>query len=280
MVANIGLLLAGAALAAAAGVNRSLPLPPGTRTLKVLASLATDTAVTGTAAVYGINDNENANGGLGCRAYYGDGSTNDGWPSISQWVSFNYIWQVNYNSIQNSCSQYGVPNLSNDEMNDLENAINDIANQFNIDHRFILAEILTESSGCVRVPTTGGPATGIWNPGLLQDFDGYYTCNCNTYNGVYNEYGETCGVVDPCPADTITNMIREGAVGTDNGVGLSFLINAAEAQGAHDAQVFYVASEWYNQGEYSPNVGGSLNANCYAQKVAQWLTGCTNPVSC
>lgn len=200
MVAKIGLLLAGAALAAAGGVNRSIPLPPGTRTLKVLASLATDTAVTGTAAVYGINDNENANGGLGCRAYYGDGSANDGWPSISQWVSFNYIWQVNYNSIQNSCSQYGVPNLSDDEMNDLENGINDIANQYNIDHRFILAEILTESSGCVRVPTTGGPATGIWNPGLLQDFDGYYTCNCNTYNGVYNEYGETCGVVDPCPA--------------------------------------------------------------------------------
>lgn len=200
MAAKFVLLLTGASLVAAGGVNRSLPLPPGSRTLKELASQATNVAVTGTAAVYGINDNENTNGGLGCRAYYGDGSANDGWPTISEWVSFNYIWQVNYNSIQNSCGQYGVPNLSDDEMNDLENGINDIANQFNIDHRYILAEILTESSGCVRVPTTGGPSTGIWNPGLLQDYDGYYTCNCNTYNGVSNQYGETCGVVDPCPA--------------------------------------------------------------------------------
>ncbi|KAM0259871.1 hypothetical protein ACHAQJ_003116 [Trichoderma viride] len=279
MATKFALLLAGASLVAAGGVNRSIPLPPGSRTLKSLASQVTDEAVTGTAAVFGINDNENVNGGLGCQAYFGDGTTNDGWPSLSQWVSFNFIWQVNFNSIQNSCSQFGYPNLSDDEMNDLENGINTIADQFNIDHRYILAEILTESSGCVRVQTTGGPATGIWNPGLLQDFDGFYTCNCDTVNGVPNEYGETCGIVNPCPADTITNMIREGAVGTDNGLGLSSLINAAQSSGATDAQVFYVASEWYNQGEFSPGVGGSLNANSYASKVAQWLTGCTNPVS-
>ncbi|KAK4508541.1 hypothetical protein PRZ48_002280 [Zasmidium cellare] len=280
-MSSIALLLAGASLALAGGVNRSLPLPPGSRTThKGPTPLATDEAVTGTAAVYGINDNENSNGGLGCKAYYGDGSSNDGWPNMSQWVSFNYIWQANYNNIQGSCSQYGVPNNSDDEMNDLYAAINNVADQYNIDHRYILAEILTESSGCVRVPTTGGQSTGIWNPGLLQDYDGYYTCNCETYNGVSNQYGETCGVVSPCPMDTIQNMVREGAVGTSNGYGLSSLINFAEGQGASDAQTFYVASEWYNQGAYTPNVGGSLNANCYASNVAQWLTGCTGPAGC
>lgn len=92
-------------------------------------------------------------------------------------------------------------------------------------------------------------------------------------------------------------MIREGGVGTNNGYGLSSLINFAEGQGASGAQTFYVASEWYNQGacEYfltisslteltvftdTPNVGGSLNANCYASNVAQWLTGCTGPAQC
>lgn len=74
-------------------------------------------------------------------------------------------------------------------------AINNIADQYHIDHRFILAEVLTESSGCVRVPTTGGEATGIWNPGLLQDYDGYYTCNCETYNGVSNQVSRRILVV-------------------------------------------------------------------------------------
>ena len=85
---------------------------------------------------------------------------------------------------------------------------------------------------------------------------------------------------DTLAVGTITNMIREGAVGTDSGLGLSSLLNDAESQGASDAQIFYVASEWYNQGEYTPNVGGSLNAKCYASNVAQWLIGCTGPVSC
>lgn len=67
------LLLISAPLALAGGVNRSLPLPPGSRTThKGPTPLATDTAVTGTAAVYGINDNENSNGALGCRAYVRD----------------------------------------------------------------------------------------------------------------------------------------------------------------------------------------------------------------
>lgn len=38
---------------------------------------------------------------------------------MDQWVSFNYIWQVNYNFIQSSCGAYGVPTNSDDEMNNL-----------------------------------------------------------------------------------------------------------------------------------------------------------------
>lgn len=69
MFSVIPLLVAGASLAAAGGVNKSIPTPAASRTFKQDATQATDAAVTGTAAVYGINDNENTNGGLGCQAY-------------------------------------------------------------------------------------------------------------------------------------------------------------------------------------------------------------------
>ena len=124
MAAKSTILLIYETLAAAGGVNRSLPQPLGSsRTVQGLASRAANVAVTGAAAVYGINDNETSNGGLGYQAYYGDGSSNEGWLTISQGVLFNYIWQANYNNIQSSCGQFGVGNFSDDEMNDLHNGL-------------------------------------------------------------------------------------------------------------------------------------------------------------
>lgn len=70
MFSSIALIVAGSSLAIAGGVNKSIPTPPGSRTVhKGPSPLATDASVTGTAAVYGINNDENTNAGLGCKAY-------------------------------------------------------------------------------------------------------------------------------------------------------------------------------------------------------------------
>ena len=80
--------------------------------------------------------------------------------------------------------------------------------------------------------------------------------------------------------DTITQMIREGAVGTDSGDGLATLINDAQSQGASGAQTFYYAARWYNSGEDTPPIGGDLSnggsTNTYASDIANRLTGWTD----
>jgi len=152
-----------------------------------------------------------------------------------------------------SCSQYGVPNDSGPEVGAIYDGIQAIAAQSKLDHRLILAVIMEESSGCVRgkqalcvviqnrqqkltkqtVPTTTGPYR---NPGLMQDFEGYYTCNHGGGN-----------VDTPCPTNTIKQMIREGAVGTDTGDGLTSNINTAQTRyGCSGAQCFYMAARLYN----------------------------------
>lgn len=123
--------------------------------------------------------------------------------------------------MQNSCSDnYGLANDSGDEVGAIYDAIQSVAQQSGVDHRFILATMMQEvsrgsnlakgpqvvdrssqSSGCVRVTTT---ANGYSNPGLMQSFEGYYTCNDNT-----NIEGDNYEVRDPCPTDYIKGMIRE-----------------------------------------------------------------------
>jgi len=70
----------------------------------------------------------------------------------------------------------------------------------------------------------------------MQDFEGYYTCNHGGGN-----------IDNPCPTNTIKQMIREGAVGTDTGDGLASNINTAQANyGCSGAQCFYMAARLYN----------------------------------
>jgi hypothetical protein len=91
-------------------------------------------------------------------------------------------------------------------------AIEQVAATTGVDHRFILAIILQESGGCVRVPTSN---YGVRNPGLMQDHNGYYTCNSDLTDEI--DY--------PCSQDTITGMVSEGTAGTDDGDGLANCIN-------------------------------------------------------
>ena len=68
-----------------------------------------------------------------------------------------------------SCAAWGVPDNSDDEIATMKSTIQSIATTSSIDARFILAIIMQESSGCVRVITT---QYSVFNPGLMQTHNG------------------------------------------------------------------------------------------------------------
>ncbi|KAL8796514.1 MAG: hypothetical protein Q9195_001188 [Heterodermia aff. obscurata] len=139
---------------------------------------------------------------------------------------------------------------SGDEINDIKTAINSVSASTGVDARFILAVIMQESRGDVRVGTT---SVDHANPGLMQSHQGV---DC---------IGQT-----PCPASVITQMIQDGAGGTSSGDGLE----QALAGGTQAIDV-YKAARIYNSGSLDPS--GNLATNgatpCYASDVANRLIG-------
>lgn len=192
----------------------------------------------------------------------GDGSTSDGWPSMDSWVSsFDEMFDSNKPLMASGCSNLGDgANDSDDEINDLYNAIKSVSASSNVDARFILAIVMQESKGCVRVHTTN---YGVRNPGLMQSHNGQGTCNPGT-------------PVSPCPADEITQMIKDGTMGTADGDGLQQLLaQAASEYKASGAQAYYLAARMYNSGSINAdgNLGDTSATACYATDVANRLLG-------
>ena len=155
-----------------------------------------------------------------------------------------------------SCGQFGQADDSDSEIDAIHDAIEQVAAQTFVDHRFILAVVMQESGGCVRAPTTN---YGVRNPGLMQDHDGAGTCNDG-------------GVQNPCPNSEITEMIQEGSAGTDSGDGLAQCINESNSG---DVSAFYKAARIYNAGSLAAS--GGLEApgatRCYCSDIANRLTG-------
>ncbi|PYH40714.1 uncharacterized protein BP01DRAFT_307574 [Aspergillus saccharolyticus JOP 1030-1] len=227
-----------------------------------LASRATNAVVSVSGlAVATLNGTDGSGAGQDVYTLYsGDGSVADGWPAQSSWVSFDDMWKANKPTIMESCTQFGVPNNSANETQTLYESIQQVAKESHLDHRFILAIIMQESKGCVRVDTTN---YGVRNPGLMQDHDGTGTCNDN-------------GVVqNPCPRSEILQMVRDGAIGTAAGDGLASLINQ---QGKTDVSAFYRTARLYNSGSISDaaNLNVGVGTACYATDVANRLTGWVN----
>ena len=159
--------------------------------------------------------------------------------------------------METSCQVvYHTPNNSDDELDDLRSAINKIAEETLLDHRFIFAIIMQESGGCVRAPTTD---YGVRNPGLMQDHNGEATCNEG-------------GILKPCPKDLIEGMIRDGTAGTEDGDGLVQCLNDS---GKEDVSAYYIAARCYNSGSVAKS--GALEqgvaTHCYASDVANRLMG-------
>ncbi|EON67522.1 hypothetical protein W97_06890 [Coniosporium apollinis CBS 100218] len=199
------------------------------------------------------------------RTYGGFGTVANGWPDYNAWVSnFDEMFNNNRGVMRGSCSQFGVPNNSEAETNDIYAAIKQVAGETGLDARFILATMMQESNGCVRAPTTNW---GVRNPGLMQDHNGAATCNEN-------------GVQNPCPRNTIIQMIRDGAAGTPYGDGLKQLVAKT---GASDVSKYYKAARMYNSGSIAAggNLGQGGATHCYASDIANRLTGwVTVPRTC
>jgi hypothetical protein len=75
------------------------------------------------------------------------------------------MWTNNMAIISISCTQFSEDNNSDQESADVKSAIQSVAQSSGIDERFILAIMMQESKGCVRVPTTD---YSVENPGLMQ----------------------------------------------------------------------------------------------------------------
>lgn len=169
------------------------------------------------------------------------------------------MWETNKPSIATSCAQFNQANPSDDEIANLHEAIQQAASQTFVDHRFILAIIMQESKGCLRVPTTNW---GVNNPGLMQDHGGSGTC-----------YG-----VNPCPKESILQMVLDGTAGTEGGDGLATLLDKhipLAGGGGDVAQGYYKAARAYNSGSVaaSGNLQDGGATPCYASDVANRLTG-------
>ncbi|KAI5297299.1 hypothetical protein KEM55_004894 [Ascosphaera atra] len=189
--------------------------------------------------------------------YTGNG---DDFPSMSDWESYEDLWNGNKDLIQSSCSTWSVPNNSDTEMQNLHDEIQSVSTSANIDPRFTLAILLQESSGCVRVPTTNN---GVTNPGLMQSHAGTGTCNDGSGN-----------VQTPCPKSEIHQMIADGVTGTSGGDGLKQILDEYGPK-PYVAKSYYRAARVYNSGQLD---GEDLNDGfdstaCYVNDIANRLTG-------
>ncbi|KKO99572.1 polysaccharide deacetylase family protein [Trichoderma harzianum] len=220
----------------------------------------------GTGTGSGSSGSGGGSGAITCTSkqfFTGDGSTAAGWPAESAWASFDNIWNANVNNINNACQNngWGVPNNSAQETSDLHAAILSIASASGVDSRYILATVIQESKGCVRVPTTQGFFS---NPGLMQDADGSHTCWISENNGVV-----------PCPNDEIVGMIQDGTQGTvaGGGDGLQQLLASLSTTGA---QQVYQAARLYNSGSIPSdgNLSEGGATSSYSSDIANRLTGC------
>jgi len=259
------------------------PLIASAMAVPALQARATGGVVTNPSiAVTSIKGNDGT--GAGTDAYHffkGDGTT--GWPGRTQWASFEDMFKANTPVISQSCSQFSQQNPSPAEIKGIHDGINTVALETKVDHRFILAVIMQESKGCVRVWSTTSPGPdAVVNPGLMQDHDGKANCNANAQHA-------TGGVVqNPCPNSTITQMIRDGTDGTAAGDGLAQTLNQAAGTltGTNSTSTngtstsgtaFYRAARLYNSGAIAPSgdLGQGVATHCYASDIANRLVGWT-----
>nr|POE64859.1 hypothetical protein CFP56_69551 [Quercus suber] len=197
--------------------------------------------------------------------YSGDGSVTAGWPAVDDWLDFSVLWKTNGALMNSSCrfKDRGFPDNSPAETSALLTAIDEESNATGVDARFILAVIMQESSGCVRVASTASPGSQVQNPGLMQTHNGTGTCN------------DDGKLQNPCPDASISQMVADGTAGTESGDGLQQCLSQADISGGEAAQ-YYRAARMYNSGavDTSGDLGKGCCTHCYALGDAdgQWTS--------
>ncbi|KAK6375869.1 hypothetical protein LTS17_007691 [Exophiala oligosperma] len=198
--------------------------------------------------------------------YSGDGSVEAGWPPMSDWLSYDALLQNVKPYIGQNCIN-NAPGNTPIETAQVLDAIINIANETNMDPRFILAVVMQESNGCVRVATT---AVSNANPGLMQSYKGKASCDLN-------------GVpLSPCPQSSIHQMIVDGTAARVDGPTLINALNKAQQMdNCEPAQAFYRAARLYNSGMNSLQSGLDLGGvtsgtPCYSSDIANRLVGWVN----
>lgn len=133
-------------------------------------------------------------------------------------------------------------------------AVGTVAAELGIDRRCILAVIMQESHGKVRVNSTTSPGAGVNNTGIMQ-----------AHNGAsFNEAD---------PQGSILRMVRDGAGGVPGPTGGDGYKQLLDRYGND----FYVAARGYNSGDLGINQqdlssgGGATNAYC--SDIANRLCG-------
>ncbi|CAH0034786.1 unnamed protein product [Clonostachys rhizophaga] len=195
--------------------------------------------------------------------YKGDGTVAQGWPDITEWADFETLWTRNIALNEGACNGLSIAPNSDAENAVLKSSIKSGAAQANLDERFLLAAVFQESAGCVRVKTSTSPNEKIRNPGLLQCFNGSFTCN-DPDAGV--------AILEPCPDEQIIGMITDG-LGITTSDGFMQCVN--EKAGASDVSKYYKGALYYNSGVMpeSGNLGkGRANA-CYSSDIANRVMG-------
>ncbi|KAJ5267962.1 hypothetical protein N7524_006002 [Penicillium chrysogenum] len=187
----------------------------------------------------------------------GTGEVSDGWPSMSQWSEYETLWGLNQILIAASCDN------SDDETSDINTSIKSVASETGVDPRFILAVVMQESKGCVRVHTTNN---GVQNTGLMQSHAGEGSCN------------KDGSKTTPCPSSMIKQMIKDGTAGTSQGDGLK---QCYEAQTGGEAAKYYKAARTYNSGsiDSSGNLGQGIATHCYSSDIANRVRGWAGDVT-
>lgn len=193
----------------------------------------------------------------------------DKFPKEDDWASFDHMWESNLGKIKKACKDHGwgdensyvptnllptlIPKITDDPGSDEENdmiksQIDWVSRASLVDPRFILAVVLQESKGCLRVDSTKS-VNGVHNPGLMQSHSG------SSYN----------------PSDkknSIRQMLEDGTQGTHAGDGLVQTLN--KFGNAYSAARGYNSGDVGASGTMEDGIGAT---NCYVSDVANRLMG-------
>jgi hypothetical protein len=116
---------------------------------QILSLRAGGEVVSGGAATPSVNDQDGSAAVVDAYTLYsGDGSAGAGWPGKDRWVSFDAMFAANVPLMKQSCgwNNWGADN-SDQEIADIRSAIETVAAETQVDHRFILAVVVQESKG-------------------------------------------------------------------------------------------------------------------------------------